>query len=93
MALLDYTMDENVAVLSMNSGENRFNFTFLEAFNKVLDEIENETEANVLIVKSSHEKIWSNGIDLDWLGPMVQKEGPEAVRNLIRTCTTFSSES
>jgi len=77
LALIDYALDENVAVVSMNSGENRFNFTFFEAFNKVLDEIENETKANVLVVKSADEKIFSNGIDLDWLLPAVQEGGPE----------------
>jgi enoyl-CoA hydratase/carnithine racemase len=43
----------------------------------ILDEIEHHTEAKVLVVKSSHEKIWCNGIDLDWLVPAVEKGGPE----------------
>ena len=77
MAKIDYELDEHVAVLSMNSGENRFNFPFFEAFNGVLDEIEHKTEANVLVTKSSDKKIWCNGIDLEWLQPAVQKEGPQ----------------
>ncbi len=77
MAIFDYELDEHVAVLTMKSGENRFNFAFFEAFSGALDEIENETDARVLVVKSSHEKIWSNGIDLDWLGPAIAEEGPE----------------
>jgi enoyl-CoA hydratase/carnithine racemase len=84
MAKVDYELDEHVAILSMNSGENRFNFPFFEAFLQVLDEIEHKTEANVLVVKSSHEKIWSNGIDLDWLIPAAEKEGPE-LRNRFMT--------
>lgn len=77
MDLVDYALDENVAIVSMNSGENRFNFPFLEAFHRVLDDVEKQPETNVLVVKSSHEKIWSNGIDLDWLSSAVKKEGPE----------------
>ncbi len=77
MAKVEYELDEHVAVVTMNSGENRFNFDFFKAFLEVLDEIEHKTSANVLVVKSSHEKIWSNGIDLDWLVPTVQTEGPE----------------
>jgi enoyl-CoA hydratase/carnithine racemase len=77
MAKVDYELDGHVAIVSMNSGENRFNFPFFEAFLQVLDEIEHKTEATVLVVKSSHEKIWCNGIDLDWLIPAAEKEGPE----------------
>ncbi len=77
MAKFEYKMDQQVAVLSMNSGENRFNFPFFEGFLGMLDEIEQIPEAKVLVVKSSHEKIWSNGIDLDWLVPAIEKEGPE----------------
>ncbi|NVM25789.1 MAG: enoyl-CoA hydratase/isomerase family protein [Desulfobacterales bacterium] len=80
MAKFEYELDEHVAILSMNSGENRFNFPFFKAFLEVLDEIEHRTETNALVVKSSHEKIWSNGIDLDWFLPAVEKEGPE-IRN------------
>jgi len=89
MALVDYTLDGNVAILSMNSGENRFNYPFFEAFLKVLDQIENDTEANVLVVKSSHEKIWSNGIDLDWLVPAVEKEGPQVRDKFLAALFSF----
>lgn len=75
MAMYTYSVDENVAVLTMNNGENRFNFDSLRAFGAVLDEIEQQTEVNALVVTSAHEKIWCNGIDLDWLLPAVQKEG------------------
>jgi len=80
MSLIDYTMDEHVAVVSMNAGENRFNFDFFNAFHEVLDAVEKEANASVLVVKSSDEKIWSNGIDLDWIGPLVQKEGSEIAK-------------
>jgi enoyl-CoA hydratase/carnithine racemase len=39
----------------------------------VLDEIENQSEATTLVVHSSHEKIFSNGIDLEWLTPVLQR--------------------
>jgi enoyl-CoA hydratase/carnithine racemase len=73
MALIDYSLDEDVAVVSLDDGENRFNMPFLERFLDVLEEIETETEANALVVTSSHEKIFCNGIDLDWLVPFIEK--------------------
>jgi enoyl-CoA hydratase/carnithine racemase len=78
MAIVEYRLDEKVAVVTMNDGENRFNPQFLEAFVRVLDEVEHETNANALIVTSSHEKIFCNGIDLDWLLPLILKKDSEA---------------
>ncbi len=37
MALVEYTLDENVAILSMNSGENRFNYPFAKSLNQGRD--------------------------------------------------------
>jgi enoyl-CoA hydratase/carnithine racemase len=77
MPLVEYTLDERIAVLTMNDGENRFNLSFLKEFLAALDEIENQTDSNALVVTSSHEKIFCNGIDLDWLGPILQKGDKE----------------
>jgi enoyl-CoA hydratase/carnithine racemase len=82
MSLVEYALDENVAIVTFNSGENRFNPSFLDAFLSVMDEIEDKTEATAMVVKSAHEKIFSNGIDLEWLYPYVQKKD-------LDTCKAF----
>jgi enoyl-CoA hydratase/carnithine racemase len=76
MPQFEYTLEDHVALVTMNSGENRFTLAFLEAFLEILDEIEKQTQASVLVVKSADAKIWSNGIDLDWLRSAVA-ENPE----------------
>jgi len=88
MGMYEYVVDDHVAVLTMNHGENRFNFDSLKAFLAVLDEIEAESKVNALVTTSSHDKIWSNGIDLDWLLPALQKEG-EGLMDRFR-CTMFT---
>jgi len=73
MAAIEFVLDDKVAVLTMNDGENRFNLPFLETFLQTLDQIEADTDARALVVTSSHEKIFCNGIDLDWLAPFIKK--------------------
>jgi len=80
MALVEYHIDDHVALVSMNSGENRFNPAFLDAFLGVLDEIEADTAATTLVVNSTHEKIFSNGIDLEWLVPVIQRQDLAAAK-------------
>jgi Delta3-Delta2-enoyl-CoA isomerase len=74
MAMVEYKVDENVAVITLNSGENRFNPDFIRVYLEVLDTVENETSASTLVVTSAHDKIFSNGLDLDWLLPVVQNK-------------------
>ncbi len=76
---IDLTLDGKVAVLTMNEGENRFNPPFLTEFLNKLDEVEKRADAGSLIVRSAHEKIFTNGIDLDWLLPLIQKNDKETV--------------
>jgi enoyl-CoA hydratase/carnithine racemase len=71
MGMYEFRLDEQVALLTMN--ENKFNINSLTEFLSVLNQIEKDTNAKALVVMSSDEKIWSNGIDLEWLLPLVQK--------------------
>jgi Delta3-Delta2-enoyl-CoA isomerase len=72
MSAIEIAIEEHVATLTLNDGENRFNPTFLGAFLKALDHVEADTDATTLVVTASHEKIFSNGIDLEWLVPVIQ---------------------
>ena len=85
MTLVEYELEGGVAVLAMKNGENRFNMLFLHEFLDILDEIEQKTEANALVVKSSHEKIFSNGLDLDWLMPLTQAGDTGAIKEFCYT--------
>jgi enoyl-CoA hydratase/carnithine racemase len=77
------TVENEVAIVSLNSGENRFNNDFLDAFLSVMDMIENETSARTLVVTSSDDKIFSNGIDLDWLSGFINAGQIDEVKNFL----------
>ena len=85
MAMVEFTLEGRIAIVTMNSGENRLNTPFLKEYLGVLDEIEHETDANVLVVKSAHEKIFSNGIDLEWLVPFLNSNDLETSKEFILT--------
>jgi len=77
MPLIEWSIDENIALLTMKSGENRFNLGFCNELLKALDDIEKKTAANALVVRSADEKIWCNGMDLDWLVPAIGRKDPD----------------
>ncbi|MDM8539587.1 enoyl-CoA hydratase/isomerase family protein [Desulfococcaceae bacterium HSG9] len=87
--MIRYTMDKTVAVITLDNGENVFNPPFLEDFMAVLDKVETDTDARTLIVKSAHSKIFSNGIDLEWLGPMIQQSDWETSQNFFHTLNSL----
>ena len=66
--------DADVFVLSLGDGENRFNDDFLAEFNAALDEVEAAPAPRALVVTAGG-KIWSNGLDLEWMGQNMDRVG------------------
>jgi enoyl-CoA hydratase/carnithine racemase len=59
--------DGDVFVLDLGDGENRFNPAWVGAVNAALDEVEATPAPRALVTKAEG-KIWSNGLDLEWMG-------------------------
>lgn len=57
--------DDDVYVLDLGDGENRFHPDWLAAVNGALDEVE---QSPAPLVTTASSRIYSNGLDLDWLG-------------------------
>ena len=64
MPTLDRT--ENVFVLDLGDGENRFHPGWVDAVSAALDEVE-KAEGPRALVTAATGKFYSNGLDLDWL--------------------------
>ncbi|MDA0790082.1 MAG: enoyl-CoA hydratase-related protein [Proteobacteria bacterium] len=64
--MIDLTREDNVFILTMTDGENRWNTTFVRAFARALDEVEASTGPAALLTTSSDPKFFSNGLDLEW---------------------------
>lgn len=57
---------DNVFVLDLGDGENRFHPDWLTAVGAALDEVE-KAEGPRALVTAATGKFYSNGLDLDWL--------------------------
>jgi enoyl-CoA hydratase/carnithine racemase len=95
MSRFSYTVRDEIAVLTMHSGENRFNPDFLAEISAAMDAVE-ASDAKVLVATSAHPKVFSNGIDLDWVLPVLRERDVDAfhayltlMRALMRRLTLF----
>ena len=64
--MIDLDREDDVFVLTMNDGENRWNTTFVREFARALDEVQASDGPAALITTSATEKFFSNGLDLEW---------------------------
>jgi Delta3-Delta2-enoyl-CoA isomerase len=65
--VIDLQKHDGIHVLCMRSGENRFNWSFLDALMAARDEIERAPEPSALVTLGEG-KFYSNGLDLEWMG-------------------------
>jgi enoyl-CoA hydratase/carnithine racemase len=78
--MIDLSRQGQVFLLTMRSGENRFNQPFLDALNGALDEVEGSAGPAALVTVGE-EKFYSNGLDLTWMtGEGAQEGGAFASR-------------
>jgi len=59
--------DGDVWILHLGDDENRFHPDWMTAVSDALDEVTAKPEPRALVTSAAG-KIWSNGLDLDWLG-------------------------
>src|SRR5262245_15852229 len=76
--MLELTRHGPVYVLTMRSGENRFNRRFVDALNGALEEVE-RSSGPAALVTVGEDKFYSNGLDLDWLTGEGSSQGPEFI--------------
>ena len=83
MAVMNWTKKDDVAILTLTNGENRQNLVFSQAFNVMLDEIIADASVKALIITSSDEKNFSQGIDVEWIMNKLQAKDNKPVDDFI----------
>ncbi len=70
---------DEVFVLNLGDGENRFNKDSLDTLEACLDEVEAIPPPRALVTTATG-KFWSNGLDLDWLATQGDEINPFVLR-------------
>ena len=92
--LIKITTEQNVAILTMNTAENRHNPSFIAELNQHLDSIEANGDINAVVLTSNSDKSWSLGIDLQWMAspdntPTVIADFMNSIGQLFKRIVTF----
>jgi len=83
MPIMTWTKDETVAIITLSNGENRQNLEFAQTLKAMLDEIIADKSVTALIITSSDEKNFSQGVDVNWIMEKMQKNEHQPVRDFI----------
>jgi enoyl-CoA hydratase/carnithine racemase len=83
MSIVLWEKKDTVAVLTMNNKENRMNLDYASAMIKALDEILDDKGNFSVVICSSDEKNWSQGIDLQWLMERKAADDLNAIRSFL----------
>ena len=84
MAIMTWAKNEGIAILTMTNGENRQNLVFAQTLNTMLDEIIADKAVSSLIITSSDEKNFSQGIDVEWILTRMQNKEYQPINDFIK---------
>ena len=85
MSLMSLRNDGKVAIISMDNGKNANNLEFAQQLLSLLKRVEEEKSNKALIITSSDEKNWSQGIDVPWMMGSIQSGKHDDVKEFLYT--------
>ena len=88
--MVSMTRTDDVFVIDLGDGENRFTPQWMEELSAAYKEVE-MAEGPRALVTTARGKIWSNGLDLDWLLANLEKAPGyvDAVQQLLAQVLTL----
>ncbi|MCK5312094.1 MAG: enoyl-CoA hydratase/isomerase family protein [Desulfobacteraceae bacterium] len=80
MALFELTKNEGVAIVNMANGANKQNLEFAEGLNQLFDEILADNDIYSIVITSSDEKNFSQGVDIEWLMQRFEQKDFDSIK-------------
>jgi enoyl-CoA hydratase/carnithine racemase len=84
MPVVKWEKDGQVAVVTMTNGQNRHNKVFAEEMLTTLDEILTDRSVQAVVLTSSDEKNFSQGVDVEWLMARFGAQDVETIKAFMR---------
>ena len=89
MAIIEWEKNESVAIINMCNGANKQNLTFARKMNQCFDEILENKDIYSIILTSTDEKNFSQGIDVDWLGRKMNEKDFGSIKEFMYGMNTI----
>lgn len=83
MALFELEKDETVAIIKMNGGANKQHTDFMVGLGEILDKTIKDESVTAIVLTSTDEKNWSQGLDLEWLPKCISEDRFEEIENFM----------
>jgi enoyl-CoA hydratase/carnithine racemase len=83
MAIIDYATDGKIAVVTMNNAENKQNPAFAAGMLAAIDQAEADKSIKALVITSSDEKNWSQGVDLNFLNAALKEQRHDDIKGFM----------
>ncbi|WP_022667285.1 enoyl-CoA hydratase/isomerase family protein [Desulfospira joergensenii] len=83
MEVVKWTGKEGVAVIEMCNKANKHNLEFAEQMNQCLDQVLDDRDLFSIVLTSSDEKNFSQGIDVEWLGQKFAEKDFAAIKSFM----------
>lgn len=80
MEIIEWEKNESVAVINMCNGANKQNLEFVKQMNRCFDEILEDKGIFSIILTSTDEKNFCQGIDTDWLGQQMKDQSFDTIK-------------
>ncbi len=79
MAVIEWHKENNVAIVEMCNGANKMNQVFADDLNHCLDDVIGDADIQAVVLASTDEKNFSQGIDVEWIGGKLQARENQTV--------------
>ncbi len=83
MKIVHWEKQNEIAVITMCNGANRQNLVFAEQMNSCLDQILEDKTLFSIVLTSSDEKNFSQGVDVEWLSQKFIEQDFDSVKNFM----------